>query len=70
LLTLHADRRVYVPIRTGVRSLNLANVACLGVYTAMARAGVPLPENDGSYTAHPLAPVDVRPPSRVQRVDA
>jgi tRNA (cytidine/uridine-2'-O-)-methyltransferase len=70
LLARHAGRRVYVPIRPGVRSLNLANVACLGVYTAMARAGVPLPENDGSYAAHPLAPADVRPPSRVQRADA
>jgi tRNA (cytidine/uridine-2'-O-)-methyltransferase len=64
------ERRVYVPIRSGVRSLNLANVACLGLYTALARAGVPLPANDGRYEAHPLAAVDVRPSSRVRRVDA
>jgi hypothetical protein len=53
-----------------VRSLNLANVACLGVYTAMARAGVPMPSNDGAYAAHPRAAEDVRPSSRVERVDA
>jgi tRNA (cytidine/uridine-2'-O-)-methyltransferase len=69
MLSRHADRRVYVPIRPGVRSLNLANVVCLGVYTAMVRAGVPLPDNDGGYDAHPDAPVDVWPLSRVQRVD-
>ena len=70
LLEGRAERRVYVPIRTGVRSLNLANVACLGLYTALARAGVPLPQNDGQYDAHPLAAEDVRPSSRVRRVDA
>lgn len=70
LLADHADRRVYVPIRSGVRSLNLANVTCLGVYTAMVRAGVPMPENDGQYVAHPRAAEDVKPSSRVERVDA
>jgi tRNA (cytidine/uridine-2'-O-)-methyltransferase len=70
LLARHADRRVYVPIGRGVRSLNLANTVCLGVYTAMVRAGVPLPDNDGGYDAHPEAEVDVRPASRVKRVDA
>lgn len=70
LLADHADRRVYVPIRTGVRSLNLANVTCLGVYTAMARAGVPMPQNDGRYVAHPRSAEDVKPSSRVERVDA
>jgi tRNA (cytidine/uridine-2'-O-)-methyltransferase len=64
------ERRVYVPIRREVRSLNLANVVCLGVYTAMVRAGVPLPANDGAYAARPRAGEDVRPPSRVVRVDA
>ena len=63
-------RRVYVPIRPAVRSLNLANVVCLGVYTAMVRAGVPLPSNDGAYAADPRAEEDVRPSSRVVRVDA
>jgi tRNA (cytidine/uridine-2'-O-)-methyltransferase len=70
LLATHADRRVYVPIRPGVRSLNLANVACLGVYTAMQRAGLPLPDNDGGYTAHAESGNDVRPASRVCRTDA
>ena len=70
LVEPRAERRVYVPIQSGVRSLNLANVACLGLYTALARAGVPLPANDGRYEAHPLAAVDVRPSSRVRRVDA
>lgn len=69
LLVEHADRRVYVPIRAGVRSLNLANTVCLGVYTALVRARVALPDNDGGYVAHPEAPVDVKPASRVRRVD-
>lgn len=70
LLRDRADRRVYVPIRAGVRSLNLANVVCLSVYTAMARAGIPFPQNDGHYEPHPLAAADVRPASRVVRTDA
>ena len=44
LLAAHPDRRVYVPIRDGVRSLNLANVVCLGAYTALVSAGCPLPD--------------------------
>lgn len=67
LLAAHATRRVYVPVARGVRGLNLANVACLGVYTAMVRAGVPLPDNDGSYEAHPLANEDIWPLSRARR---
>ncbi len=70
LLAEHAGSRVYVPIRTGVRSLNLANVTCLSVYTALVRAGVPLPANDGTYVAHPRAAEDVKPASRVERIDA
>lgn len=70
LLEAHGDRRVYVPIKSGVRSLNLANTVCLGVYTAMVRADCPMPDNDGSYDAHPEAGDDVRPLSRVRRVDA
>lgn len=61
LLERWPERRVYVPVRRGVRSLNLANVVCLGVYTALVRAGVPLPDNDGSYEPHPRAADDVRP---------
>jgi tRNA (cytidine/uridine-2'-O-)-methyltransferase len=67
LLRRHEAQRVYIPIRRGIRSLNLANVVCLSLYTAMVRAGIPLPENDGSYEPHPQARDDVRPPSRARR---
>ena len=67
LLVAHSARRVYVPVKKGVRSLNLANVVCLGVYTAMVRAGVPLPDNDGTYEAHPRANEDVWPLARVRK---
>jgi len=49
LLGEHGDRRVYVPIRDGVRSLNLANTVALAAYTALHRSGAALPENDGRY---------------------
>ena len=65
LLTAHPQQRVYVPVREGVRSLNLANVVCLGLYTALVRAGVPLPDNDGRYSPHARAGDDVWPSSRV-----
>ncbi|MCL4153799.1 UNVERIFIED_CONTAM: hypothetical protein GTU68_056978 [Idotea baltica] len=65
LLKEHADARVYIPIREGIRSLNLANVVCLGVYTALDRSGAGLPENDGSYTAHEQAAEDIWPAQRV-----
>ena len=65
LLAEHPGQRVYVPVRPGVRSLNLANVACLAVYTALVRAGAPLPDNDGRYEPHPRAAEDVRPSARV-----
>lgn len=67
LLEAHAASRVYVPIRSGVRSLNLANVVCLALYTALDRSGAPLPPNDGGYEAHPRAAEDVRPCERVVR---
>ena len=56
-------RRVYVPIRPGVRSLNLANVVCLAAYTAVRAAGLGLPDNHGTYAAEaraqgPRTPVD------------
>ena len=60
LLAEHRERRVYVPIRNGIRSLNLASTICLCAYTAMNKAGVPLPDNDGSYVAHPEAKTDLR----------
>ena len=67
LLEAHGDRRVYVPIREGVRSLNLANTVCLGLYTALDRAGLPLPDNDGRYVAHPSSAEDVHPSECVRR---
>ena len=63
LLEAHPERRVVIPIRPGVRSLNLANAACLGLYTALVSAGVALPENRGDHRPHPeqgrLRPADV-----------
>jgi tRNA (cytidine/uridine-2'-O-)-methyltransferase len=69
LLDAHPDRRVYVPVRAGVRSLNLANVVCLAAYTAAVRAGIPLPDNDGRYEPHPQAADDVWPASRARMSD-
>ena len=66
LLAAHATRRVYVPVREGVRSLNLANVVCLAAYTALHRAGLPLPDNDGRYAPHPRAADDVWPAERAR----
>ena len=68
LLEAHRDRRVYVPIREGVRSLNLANTVCLGLYTALDRAGLPLPDNDGRYVAPSDGGGKVRPSERVRRL--
>ncbi len=67
LLERYRARRVYIPIRAGVRSLNLANSISLGLYTALVRAGLPMPANDGSYDAHPDAAEDVWPRERVRR---
>lgn len=69
LLESHAAQRVYVPVRPGVRSLNLANTVSLGVYTAMVRAGMPLPDNDGKHVAHPRSQDDVWPIERARRAD-
>ena len=69
LLDAHPERRVYVPVRPGVRSLNLANVVCLAAYTAAVRAGIPLPDNDGRYEPHPQAAEDVWPATRVRQTD-
>jgi len=59
--------RVYLPIRAGIRSLNLANTVSVGVYTALTRAGVPLPANDGTYAPHPRAAEDVWPDDVARR---
>jgi len=61
LLARHGERRVYVPIRACVRSLNLANTVCLAAYTALVAAGVELPDNDGSYAPDARADEDVWP---------
>lgn len=55
LLAAYPERRVYVPIREGVRSLNLANVVCLGAYTALHKSGLPLPDNAGGHIRHEAA---------------
>ena len=39
LLESQPERKVRVPVRESVRSLNLANIVCLAVYTALERAG-------------------------------
>jgi tRNA (cytidine/uridine-2'-O-)-methyltransferase len=65
LLEAHPARRVYVPIRAGVRSLNLANTVAVATYTALVRAGLPLPANDGRYEPHPDAERDVWPRQRL-----
>ena len=68
LLAAHPERRVYVPVRAGVRSLNLANVAALGLYTALDRAGVPLPDNDGAYEPPESVGPTARPADVARRV--
>jgi len=67
LLAQHPEQRVYIPIRPCVRSLNLANVVALATYTALVRAGVPLPENDGSYAPDARRDQDVRPADVARR---
>jgi len=69
LLDAYPNRRCYIPIQSGVRSLNLANVVCLGLYTALDRAGVALPANDGQYEAHANAGDKVQPADRARRVE-
>ena len=68
LMEAHPDQRVYVPVRQDVRSLNLANVVCLAVYTAKLSAGVPLPDNDGRYV--PREPAAARPADVARRSDS
>lgn len=66
LVAEHSNSRVYVPIRPGIRSLNLANVVCLGVYTALDRCGEGMPDNDGAYEAHPRTAENILPADIVQ----
>ena len=61
LLATYPDNRVYIPINQGVRSLNLANVVCLGAYTAMVAAGEPLPDNAGGYIRDERADLGLQP---------
>jgi len=65
LLRRHGQARVYIPIRPGVRSLNLANVVCLGVYTALSFCDG-LPANEGAYLADSRGAQGVQPSSRVK----
>ena len=67
LLAQYPKNRVYVPIREGVRSLNLANVVCLGAYTAMHAAGVPLPDNAGGHVRHEAADAYPQPADVAKR---
>ncbi len=64
-------QRIYLPIRAGVRSLNLANTIAVALYTAMDRSGAPLPANRGHYEPVPNAgvgPTDVAQDSRDHRI--
>ncbi len=67
LVDAHPGRRVYIPIRPCVRSLNLANAVVLATYTALVRAGVPLPENDGRYEPDARRDEDVWPSEVARR---
>lgn len=62
----HPGRAVYIPIRQGVRSLNLSTAACLSAYTALVSAGASLPDNDGTYVPVPQ-PTKVQPADIAQR---
>ena len=61
LLASYPNNRIYIPIHQGVRSLNLANVVCLGAYTAMVAAGQPLPDNAGGYIRDERANLGLQP---------
>ena len=67
LLEERPASRVYVPIRAGVRSLNLANVVCLAAYTALVSARAKLPENEGTYRPPAGRSLGVRPAERARR---
>jgi tRNA (cytidine/uridine-2'-O-)-methyltransferase len=69
LVDLATGGPVYVPIRPGVRSLNLSSVVCLSLYTALVSAGVPLPDNDGRYVPDPRANDGLRPQDVARRGD-
>ena len=66
LLDEFSDQHVYIPIRAGIRSLNLASTACLAAYTAMVAAGVPLPDNDGAYVPFEGDARSIQPADRVR----
>ena len=49
------------------RYANLANALAVGLYTALDRAGVPLPDNDGHYEPSDSGPL--RPDAAARRTD-
>jgi tRNA (cytidine/uridine-2'-O-)-methyltransferase len=49
LLERHPDARVRIPVREGVRSLNLAAAVCLSLYTALHRSGHEFPNPQGRH---------------------
>ncbi len=59
--------RVYLPIAKGVRSLNLANTVAVALYTAMDRAGLALPNNDGQYVVDARAGEGLTPDQIVNK---
>jgi tRNA (cytidine/uridine-2'-O-)-methyltransferase len=69
LLASYPNNRIYIPINQGVRSLNLANVVCLGAYTAMVAAGQPLPANAGGYVRDERANLGLQPDDVVKKAD-
>jgi len=69
LLASYPNNRIYIPINQGVRSLNLANVVCLGAYTAMVAADQPLPDNAGGYVRDDRADLGLQPDDVVKKAD-
>ena len=66
---------VFMTVATSIVStktfgLNLANVVCLGAYTAMVSAGLPLPNNDGTHRPDPRASEGLRPTDVARRNDS
>ena len=52
LLAAHPDRCVRLPMRTGLRSLNLSNTVAIGVYEVLRQWDFPQLENQGRLTQY------------------